>query len=140
MQEITTGTGIAALGFWLFVAAVVAAGIWDSIRKRDAQHETLRRIIESGQSIDDQLTDKLLNLTGGKDLARDLKVGALVLLSISPGLIIFGWIMSIFVEPQLLPIMLAVGALVGCIGIGLWAAAHFIKRWHEQEKSEYPEP
>ena len=75
MQELTTGAGLAALGFWLFIGITVAVGVWGSIRRRDAQHETLRRAIESGQPIDENLTDKLLALSGeSKDMERDLKV------------------------------------------------------------------
>ena len=54
------GAGLAAFGFWMFVAAIVVAGIWYDIAKRRAQHETLRRLIESGQTIDPELLDKLL--------------------------------------------------------------------------------
>ena len=46
------GAGLAALAFWGFIAAVVVAYYWDSIRKRDAQHETVRRALESGQQLD----------------------------------------------------------------------------------------
>jgi len=53
MEDLGIGAGLAALGFWGFVAVAVVAGIWDNIRKRDAQHETVRRLIESGQSADD---------------------------------------------------------------------------------------
>ena len=47
------GAGLGAIGFWLFIAAVVVAGIWFYVRKREAEHETLRRMIdESGRNID----------------------------------------------------------------------------------------
>ena len=48
MQSFSLGAGLAALAFWGFIASVVVAGIWYDIRKRDAQHETVRRIVESG--------------------------------------------------------------------------------------------
>ena len=37
------GVGLGALGFWGFIAAVVVASYWDGIRKRESQHETIRR-------------------------------------------------------------------------------------------------
>ena len=43
MEGISVSEGLAALGFWTFIAAIIVAGIWDGIRKREAQHETLRR-------------------------------------------------------------------------------------------------
>jgi hypothetical protein len=129
MQEISYGAGLAALGFWLFIAAIVAAGIWESIRKRESQHETLRRIIESGQPIDADLTDKLLSLSGGnQQLDRDLKVGGVIMLFIAPGLLLMGWIMSIYLNPKIFGALLGVSALVLCIGVGLLAAGTLAAR------------
>ena len=135
MEDLGTGAGVAAMGFWLFIAAIIVSGVWDNIRKREAQHETLRRVIESGQTIDDELTDKLLSLTSGasnKDLERDLKVSGWILLPIAPGLAVFGWIMSLTVAPVLLPVMLAVMALLVFISIGLLGAAHYVGRAKSQ--------
>jgi len=116
----------------LFIAAIIAVGVWDNIRKRDAQHETLRRIIESGQSIDEELTDKLLALTGGsKTLERDMWVSGLIILSIAPGLAVFGWVMSLVLAEELLPIMLAVSALLVSLGAGFLVVARLIRRWHQ---------
>ncbi len=132
MEDLTTGAGLGALGFWLFIAAIVVVGVWDNIRKRDAQHETLRRIIESGQSIDEELTDKLLALTGGsKTLEKDMWVSGLIILSIAPGLAVFGWVMSLVVAEELLPIMLAVSALLVSLGTGFLVVARLIRRWHQ---------
>ena len=135
MENLTTGAGLGALGFWLFIAAIIAVGVWDNIRKHDAQHETLRRIIESGQSIDEELTDKLLILTGGsKTLEKDLWASGLIILCIAPGLAVFGWVMSLIVTQKLLMIMLAVAALLIFLGAGLLVAARLIGRW-DQENS-----
>lgn len=130
MQEFSTGAGFAALGFWLFIATIIAVGMWESIKKRESQHETLRRIIESGQPIDAELTDKLLALTGGnKALDRDLKVGGLIMLFIAPGMVLLGWGLSIL-EEELLIVMTGIGGLIGLIGVGLLVAAYVVRRWH----------
>jgi hypothetical protein len=42
------GAELGAFGFWLFIAAVIVAGVWYGICEREAQHETLRRLIDSG--------------------------------------------------------------------------------------------
>lgn len=136
MEGMGTGAGLAALGFWSFIAAIVAVGVWDTIRKRDAQHETLRRIIESGQVIDDATTDKLLSLTSGagKDLERELKVSGIITLFIAPGLVLFGWIMSLSLAEELFLIMLGVGALVGFVSAGLLVASHVAGRWNRTDQ------
>ena len=134
MQELSYGAGLAALGFWLFIGAIIAAGVWESIRKRESQHETLRRIIECGQPIDADLADKLLSLSGGsKQLDRDLKVGGVIMLFIAPGLLLMGWIMSIYLNPKVFGALLGVSALVLCIGMGLLAAAILVARGQRDE-------
>ncbi len=130
MEHLSTGAGLGALGFWLFIASIVAVGVWDSIRKRDAQHETLRRVIAAGHPIDDALTDKLLSIIGGnKNLKRDMWFAGLVILSIAPGLALFGWLLSITLEEQLLPIMFAVALLLACLGLGFLAVSQLIAKW-----------
>ncbi|XOV83996.1 MAG: hypothetical protein ACFHXK_02540 [bacterium] len=129
MEEFGTGAGLAALGFWLFVGLAVVAGAWDSIRKREAQHETLRRIVESGQRVDEHLAERLLsNTTESKSLARDLRIGGLVLGCIAPGLSVMGWIMSITLAPELFTILLAVSILILFISAGLMLAAYMVSR------------
>ncbi len=136
MDTLSTGAGLGALGFWVFVASMVAVGVWDSIRKRDAQHETLRQIIASGQPIDTELTDKLLLLTGGdKNLERDMWVSGLITLSVAPGLALFGWLLSITLEPKLLPIMLSVAALLATLGLGFLGTSRLIARWEARHTS-----
>ncbi len=117
------GIGLGALGFWGSIAAVVVAGIWYGIRDREAQHETLHRMIESGQPIDKALTDKLLG--GNQRLDRDLKVAGLIVLFVALGLALLGWIISLQYPAALLP-MLGVSALVGCTSIGLLVASKVV--------------
>ena len=131
MQSFTLGAGLAALAFWGFIAAVVVAGIWNDIRKREAQHETVRRIVESGKPIDEELMDKLLSIGGGKSerLDRAFKVTALIMLPAAVGIAVFGLIMGTQYPKVELP-LLGAAALVGCIGIGFMVAASIAKRWY----------
>jgi hypothetical protein len=126
------GIGLAAMAFWAFVAACVVGGIWDSIRKREAQHETLRRMIESGQDIDQALMDKLLGT--GKQVDRDLKIGGLIVVCIAPGLALMGWLISLESSDALFP-LLGVASLVACVGIGLLAASYFVGRSYRDDKA-----
>lgn len=141
MEGLGAGAGLAALGFWLFVASVIAVGVWDNIRKRESQHETLRRVVESGQPIDENLTDKLLSITSGvasKDLERDLKVSGLIVLAIAPGMILMGWLMSIGLAEELFYIMAGVSALMVCLGGGLYGTAIAVGRWFRDENDARP--
>ena len=55
MENIGIGAGLGAMAFWIFIAAVVVASYWDGIKKRETQHETVRRAIESGNQIDEDM-------------------------------------------------------------------------------------
>lgn len=134
MQGFSLGAGLAALAFWGFIAATVVAGIWYSIRERDAKHETVRRLVESGQPIDQDLMDKLLTLSDGKSsrLDRDFKVTALIMLPTAAGLAIFGLIMGTQYPQTELP-LLGASALVACIGLGFLVASRVAKRWYQPD-------
>ena len=120
------GAGIAALAFWGFISAMVVGGIWDGARKREAQHETLRRMIESGKPVDEALMTKLFDREP-KRPDRDLAVAAIIMFSIAAGLSIFAPFMN-GVSGEASTILLGVAALVACIGIGLGLAAAFLRR------------
>ena len=122
--------GLAAFGFWMFVAAAAVGGIWDGVRKRDAEHETLRRLIESGKEPDQELIDKLLGNT--KKPARDLTVAGLIVIFVAPGLALMGWVLSLQGKEALMP-LLGVAGLVAFVGIGLLTAARFLKRADQQD-------
>lgn len=135
MQGFTLGAGLAALAFWGFIAAVVVSGVWFDIRKREAQHETVRRIIESGKPIDDELMDKLLSLGSGKAerLDRGFKITGFIMIPASVGLALFGLIMGTQFPDTELP-LLGAAALVGCIGLGFLVLAQIVKRWYMEDK------
>lgn len=134
MGDTSLGAGLAALGFWGFVAVIVVAGIWAGIRKKEAQHETLRSVIESGQPLDQTLMEKLLPLGNGTDEHLDLhlKIGGLIVLFFAAGLALLGWIIGIESETARLP-LLGVSALVGCVGIGLLAASKIAGRRYQED-------
>jgi hypothetical protein len=126
MVDIGVGAGIGVAAFWLFIATVVAAGIWDNARKRESQHETLRRLMESGQKVDEPMLNKLL----GADKARpdrDLKVAGLIVLFTAPGLLILAHFLSM-IEPKLWTVMLGVAGLIFFIGIGLLVGGKLVER------------
>ena len=141
MQGFSLGAGLAALAFWGFIASVVVAGIWYDIRKREAQHETVRRLVESGQPINQELMDKLLVLSDGKSkrLDRDFKITGLIMLPAAVGLALFGLILGTQFPQSQLP-LLGSAALVACIGLGFLGVSKIVERWYssdEESASDY---
>lgn len=130
-----TAAGLGALGFWLFLAAVVVAGIWFDARKREEQQETLRRIVESGQHIDAKVVDKLLEAGKGDERSdRDLKVGGIITMAVAPGLLLLGYFMKPIAE-EMLQIMMGVASLVGLVGLGLFVAGKVCERWYREDQA-----
>ena len=125
--------GLAAFGFWMFIAAAAVGGIWDGVRKRDAEHETLRRMIESGKEPDPRLVEKLVGST--RQPERDLRVAGLIVIFVAPGLALMGWVISLQEKDVLMP-LLGVAGLVAFVGIGLLTAANFLKRARSNEEPE----
>ena len=94
--------GLAAFGFWMFIGAAAVAGIWDGVRKRDAEHETLRRMIESGREFDADTLDRLMSLSQDRDRQpdRDFRIAALWVIPAAPGLLLLGLILGAAVPAQ----------------------------------------
>ena len=134
MDNIGLGAGLAAIGFWVFIAAVSIASIWEGIRKREARHETLRRLAESGQPFDEKVMDKLLmlNAGGSKRHDKEFKLTALWILPISIGMAFFGLIMGSYYPGTSAP-LLGVSAFLACLGIGFLVASKIAARWYREE-------
>lgn len=135
MENIGIGVGLAALAFWGFVATAVVAGIWDGIRKRDAQHETVRRMIESGQPIDQELMQQLslVGDGGSKRHDKDFYVTGLWLLPVSVGMALFAMILGATTAAEAEGPLLGVAALIACLGIGWIIAAKITARWYSKD-------
>ena len=133
MENIGLGAGLAALAFWGFVASVVFAGVWNGIRKRDAQHETVRRLIESGQSVDQELMENLSLVSddGNKRPDRDFYITGLWMLAIAPGLAILALFLG-SIAPEAEAPILGAAALIACMGIGCLIAGKIAARWYTE--------
>jgi len=124
------GGGLAALAFWGFIASVVVAGIWSEVRKRDAQHETMRRIVESGQPLDEAVVEKIFQ--SDKRIDRDLMTAGLIVIFVAPGRGALGWFLGDTSE-TVLTALLGVSFLVAFVGIGLLVAARVAKRSYQRD-------
>lgn len=119
------GGGLAALAFWGFIASTVVGGIWYAIREKQAQHATLQRMIESGQKIDADVIDKIISGDGKAD--KDLKIAAYITMSVAPGLVLLGFVLS-RVNDDIFAILSGVAGLVLFVGLGLLAASNIAER------------
>ena len=120
--------GLASFGFWMFIAACVLGGIWDGARKREAEHETLRRIFDSGKPIDEEMIDRIMGNNKRPD--QDLKIAGLIVVSVAPGLAILGYFVGAFKE------LIGIAGLVAFVGIGLLSAAKFADNAWKKARDE----
>lgn len=125
MSDVAMGLG--AVGFWLFIAAVVVAGIWYDARRKESQQETLRRLVESGRDLDQDVIDRVTGTSDAKDLERDLKIGAYIVGAVAPGLFLFSLFLG-RVDENARAALMGVSALVACVSVGLYLAARFVER------------
>jgi hypothetical protein len=128
-------TGLAALGFWMFIAMCVVSSVWSDIRKRESQQETLRRIVESGQTIDAALIDKMVGSVKRKSHAgRELKVAGIITMFVSPGLFLLGYFTT-GLDLEKLRVFIGLSLLVGIVGIGIYVAGIMSSRWRKQDEN-----
>lgn len=123
------GAGLAAFAFWGFLAAVVLGGIWYAIREREAQYETVRRIVESGQEIDQAALDRILG--GSRSLDQDLRMSGLIVVFIAPGVALLGWFLGDISEAAR-SALFGVAGLIAFVAGGLLIAARSVARDRQQ--------
>lgn len=119
------GAGLAALAFWGFIAAVVVGGIWYAVREKEAQHETLRRMIDSGKDLDEEAISRVFKENSRPD--RDLKIGGIITVFAAPGLAVLGWFLA-DVSSEAYNALLGVAGLVAFVGVGLLIAARVAEK------------
>lgn len=131
-MEVSMGVGV--FGFWMFLAAVVVGGIWSDLRKRESQQETLRRVVESGQTLDLAVIDKMIS-SGAKheNTDKELKVAGIIVMFAAFGLVILGWGLSQLRE-DLFTTMLGVAGMVGMVGIGLYVTGKLYEQWQSKDR------
>lgn len=128
------GAGIASLAFWGFMAAAVIVGVWDKAKKRETQHETLRRMIASGSSVDEGMMAKLM---GGEPQRpdRDLGIGAIIVFAVSIGLVVLAAALNGVAPQSFMPILGAAG-LCACIAGGLKVASGYVRRTRLEDEAQ----
>ena len=114
------GAGLAAFAFWGFIAAAVVGGIWYAVREKEAQHETLRRLIDSGKDLDEETISRVFKDNSHPE--RDLKIGGIIAAAAAPGLAVLGWFLR-NVSEEAFSALSGVAGLVAFIAVGLLIAA-----------------
>ena len=125
------GAGLAALAFWGFIAAVVVGGIWYAVREKEAQHETLRRIIDSGKDLDEEAIGRIFKENRRPE--RDLKIGGVITVFAAPGLAILGWFLG-EVSTEAYHALLGAAGLVAFVGVGLLIAARVAEKAYANDE------
>ena len=118
-----------AIAFWLFVGATAIAGMIQDYRKRKLALEPLRIAIEHGQQLDPEVISLLL----GRDEQQEsldpqlLKIGGIITCASGVGV----GLLSIFIALVFPPfhwLVLGVGVLAVCVGVGLMIAAGSLRK------------
>jgi hypothetical protein len=131
---------LGALGFWIFLAAVVVGGMWSEARKKTEKHETLRRIVEKTGTIDEAKWKELFKEApseepkpgSGYRLTRVLGTiimfggaGIATCISIAMGLAKVFEVQNLLDDiDQIIP-MLGVSAGIAMIGLGVFFSSRF---------------
>jgi hypothetical protein len=123
------GAGLAAMAFWGFIAAVVVGGIWYAVREKQAQHETLRQMIESGKDFNEETISRIFKENSRPHV--DLKVGGTITLFCAPGLAVLGWFLGRF-SGEAFNALLGVSGLVAFVGAGLLIASKIAEKAYHQ--------
>lgn len=134
-------TGLLAIAFWGFIGMCVLGGIWDTIKKRETKHETLRRLVESGQPLDENLLKHLdmMNRDGAERFDRGFIITALWLLPVAVGLAAFAYFLG-FVNREAQIVIFGVSALVAVMGLCCLLAGKAIAPWYQKEGDDGTNP
>ena len=122
------GITLVSIAFWVFVAVVSVAGIIQDYRKRQLALEPLKVAIEHGQQLSPEMLAKLIG-HGDQDGQLDpklLRVGGIITCAAGVGVALLAGFVSL-VFPPYHWIVLGVGILAICVGVGLTVAAKSLR-------------
>lgn len=136
------GIPLVAMTFWLVIFGISALGIWSQISRERERQQTIRAAIERGQQLDPSVLEKVMarqawndRPESGKEPWVQLMVGAIITLSVGPGLVLMGYLLGKAAPLAYWPLMGA-GALVGTIGAGMVVAALIWRRYSAGDRAQ----
>ena len=122
------GITLVSVAFWVFIAVVAVAGMIQDYRKRQLALEPLRTAIEHGQ----QLTPEILAKLFGQEERGEaldpklLRVGGIITCASGIGVGLLAPFVAL-VFPPYHWIVLGVGVVAVCVGVGLMVAAKSLR-------------
>jgi hypothetical protein len=118
-----------AVTFWIFVTVVSVAGMILDYRKRQLALEPLRIAIEHGQQLDPEIITRLL----GREERQEeldpqlLKTGGIITSASGLGVgLLAAFVAQVF--PPYHWLVLGIGVVAVCVGVGLLIAANSLRR------------
>jgi hypothetical protein len=124
-----TGITVVAVVFWIFVGAVSIGGMIQDYRKRQLALEPLRIAIEHGQQLTPEIIGRLLGHEGQRHEVnpRELQVGGVITCASGVGVALLALFVS-RVFPPYHWLVLGLGVVAVCVGLGLLIAARVLRR------------
>jgi Domain of unknown function (DUF6249) len=122
------GITLVSIAFWVFIGVVAVAGMIQDYRKRQLALEPLRTAIEHGQQLTPEILAKLLGREE-RDEALDpklLRVGGIITCASGIGVALLAIFVAL-VFPPYHWIVLGVGVVAVCVGVGLMVAAKSLR-------------
>ena len=112
---------------FIMVIAIVVIPAWLKSRERREMQETLRRAIDKGQALPQELVDSLSKreVATPSSAAKDIRVGV-ILISVSLGIVLLGTAIGYIEDEAYYPI-LGAAAIPGMIGLAFVVLSFFNK-------------
>ena len=122
------GITLVSIAFWVFVAIVSVAGIIQDYRKRQLALEPLKAAIEHGQQLSPEMLAKLIGRDDheGQLDPKLLRVGGIITCASGIGVALLAAFVAL-VFPPYHWIVLGLGILAICVGVGLTVAAKSLR-------------
>jgi len=129
-----------ALGFWIFIAAIIVASTWSKSRREAEKHETLRRMVDKTGTIDEAKLKELFSESHSEESKpgygyRVARVMGTIVLSIGAGIATFILIAvglgKVFGATRMLDditgltAVLGVSAGIAIVGLGIFFSSRF---------------
>jgi len=115
--------------FWIFLGIVAVTGMIQDYRKRKLALEPIRMAIEHGQQLSPEVIDRLLGREEREHEIdpRHLEIGGIITCASGVGVALLSFFIAI-VHPPHQWIVLGMGIVAICVGVGLIISAKCLRR------------